>query len=95
VVKPGGRVVVLEFSPPPRGVLGSLYRAYFTRVLPRIGGWISGDREAYRYLPDTVAQWLAPDELVRRMRAAGLTDCGWQPLTCGIASLHWGRVAVR
>lgn len=95
VVKPGGRVLVLEFSPPPRGALGALYRFYFSRVLPWIGGWISGDREAYRYLPRTVSQWLAPDELVRRMQAAGLVDCGYQRLSGGIASLHWGRVASR
>jgi demethylmenaquinone methyltransferase/2-methoxy-6-polyprenyl-1,4-benzoquinol methylase len=94
-VKPGGRVLVLEFSPPPRGVLGACYRFYFTRVLPRIGAWISGDAEAYRYLPRTVSAWLAPAELQRRMEAAGLVDCAHESLTFGIASLHSGRVAAR
>jgi len=95
VVKPGGCVLVLEFSPPPRGLLGAAYRLYFTRVLPRIGAWISGDAEAYRYLPRTVSAWLSPDELQRRMESTGLIDCGHAALTFGIASLHWGRVAAR
>jgi demethylmenaquinone methyltransferase/2-methoxy-6-polyprenyl-1,4-benzoquinol methylase len=95
VVKPGGCVLVLEFSPPPRGVVGAVYRLYFTRVLPWIGAWISGDAEAYRYLPRTVSAWLAPDELQQRMELAGLVDCGHESLTLGIASLHWGRVAAR
>jgi demethylmenaquinone methyltransferase/2-methoxy-6-polyprenyl-1,4-benzoquinol methylase len=95
VVKPGGRVLVLEFSPPPRGPLGAAYRFYFMRVLPFVGGWISGDREAYRYLPRTVSQWLAPAELMRRMQAVGLVECGYEQLSCGITSLHWGKVAPR
>jgi demethylmenaquinone methyltransferase/2-methoxy-6-polyprenyl-1,4-benzoquinol methylase len=95
VVKPGGCVLVLEFSPPPRGWIGAAYRVYFTRVLPRIGAWISGDAEAYRYLPRTVSAWLSPEELQRRMEQAGLVDCGHASLTFGIASLHWGRVAAR
>ena len=95
VVKPGGRVLVLEFSPPPRGLLGSLFRFYFARVLPLVGGCISGDREAYRYLPRTVSQWMEPGELVRRMQSAGLSDCGYELLSCGITSLHWGRVGLR
>jgi demethylmenaquinone methyltransferase/2-methoxy-6-polyprenyl-1,4-benzoquinol methylase len=91
VIKPGGRVLVLEFNPPPPGWLGALYRFYFSRVLPRIGGLISGDPEAYRYLPRTVAQWSSPGEFQRRMEGAGLVECGFERLSGGIASLHWGR----
>ena len=92
VVRPGGRVLVLEFSPPPRGLVGGLYRWYFMRVLPWIGGLISGDREAYEYLPRTVSAWPEPDEFRAQMERAGLVDCDWRSLTGGIASLHWGRV---
>jgi len=92
VVKPGGRVLVLEFSPPPRGAFGALYRLYSERVLPRLGAWISGDSEAYRYLPRTVAAWPGPREFLGAMQAAGLTDCGWRALSGGIACVHWGRV---
>jgi demethylmenaquinone methyltransferase/2-methoxy-6-polyprenyl-1,4-benzoquinol methylase len=94
-VRPGGLVLVLEFSPPRPGLFGALYRAYATRVLPWIGALVSGDREAYRYLPRTVAAWPAPEELARTLASIGLEDCGWRPLTLGIACLHWGRVARR
>jgi len=86
---------VLEFSMPPGRILGFLYRFYFTRVLPRIGGWISGSAEAYRYLPDTVLAWPTPDELVGEMEASGLVDCGYQLLSGGIACLSWGSVPAR
>jgi demethylmenaquinone methyltransferase/2-methoxy-6-polyprenyl-1,4-benzoquinol methylase len=92
VVRPGGVVLVLEFTTPPGRVLAGLYRLYFTRVLPRIGGLVSGDAGAYRYLPDTVLAWPSPDELSERMRAAGMVDCGYELLTGGIACLHHGRV---
>jgi demethylmenaquinone methyltransferase/2-methoxy-6-polyprenyl-1,4-benzoquinol methylase len=92
VVRPGGRVLVLEFSTPRSALLGALYRVYFTRVLPLVGGLVSGDREAYRYLPRTVLAWPAPEELQRWFTAAGLERCGHALLTGGIACLHWGQV---
>jgi len=91
VVRPGGTVLVLEFSPPPSGLFGRLYSFYFQNVLPRIGGWISKDAEAYRYLPRTVSAWPAPSEFRRWMEQSGLVDCGHASLSFGIASLHWGR----
>jgi demethylmenaquinone methyltransferase/2-methoxy-6-polyprenyl-1,4-benzoquinol methylase len=92
VVRSGGRVLVLEFSPPPAGLLGATYRFYFTRVLPWLGGLISGDAEAYRYLPRTVTAWPAPEEVRARMESIGLVDCGYRSFSAGIACLHWGRV---
>jgi demethylmenaquinone methyltransferase/2-methoxy-6-polyprenyl-1,4-benzoquinol methylase len=91
VVRPGGMVLVLEFSPPPRGWFGKLYSFYFLRVLPKIGGWISGDAEAYRYLPRTVSAWPAPEEFRAWMERAGFEQCGHRRLSMGIAALHWGR----
>ena len=92
VVRPGGKVLVLEFSPPAGGLVGGLYRTYFRRVLPVIGGLVSGDREAYRYLPRTVSAWPEPEQVLATLRAAGLEDCGWRAFTLGIACLHWGTV---
>ena len=91
VLRPGGIVLVLEFSPPPAGLFGRVYSFYFQRVLPRIGGWISGDAEAYRYLPRTVSAWPGPDEFDRWMAGSGLVECGHRSLSFGIATLHWGR----
>lgn len=92
VVRPGGQVLVLEFSLPSGRALGALYRFYFTRVLPRIGGLVSRDPGAYRYLPDTVLAWPTPDELRAEMEAVGLSSCGYRLLTGGIACLSWGTV---
>lgn len=92
VVKPGGRVLVLEFTQPPGRVLGAAYRLYFTRVLPRVGGAVSGDGGAYEYLPRTVLAWPQPERLAAEMAECGLADCGFELLTRGIACLHWGTV---
>ncbi len=92
VVRPGGLVLVLEFAPPARGGLGALYQRYLTGLIPRLGGLISGDAEAYRYLGDSVLAWPSPEELRLRMRSRGLDGCDFERLTGGIACLHWGRV---
>ena len=93
VVRPGGSVVVLEFSMPKSRWLGALYRLYFTRILPMIGGLISGDRGAYESLPATVLAWPTPEEFQREFEDVGLVDCGFHRLTGGIACVHFGRVA--
>jgi demethylmenaquinone methyltransferase/2-methoxy-6-polyprenyl-1,4-benzoquinol methylase len=89
VLKPGGRLVVLEFSTPP-GLLGRLYRLYFQSVLPRIGGLVSGDATAYRYLPASVDAFPAPAALASELEAAGFANVAWRPLSAGIAHLHRG-----
>ena len=91
VVKPGGRVFVLEFSMPRGRLFGEVYRVYFRRVLPAIGGVVSGDAAAYRYLPDTVLSWPEPEEFQREMEAAGLVSCGFRRLSGGIAVLFHGH----
>ena len=89
VLRPGGRLVVLEFST-PRGRFGRLYGAYARHVLPRVGGWISGHREAYAYLPASVARFATPAAFGGLMQEAGFRDVSWRPLTFGIAHLFRG-----
>ena len=91
VTKPGGRVAVLEFSKPRNRVLGRLYLWYFRYLLPLIGQLIARNKEsAYRYLPASVLQFPDYEALADRMRAAGLTDVKFEPLTFGIATLYVG-----
>ncbi len=90
VLAPGGRAVILEFPPPPKGFLGRAYRFYFWRLLPWIGGVISGKPEAYRYLPSSVERFPEPEQLAEMMRAAGFAEVRWRRLTGGIAAVHVG-----
>ena len=92
VVRPGGRVLVLEFSMPRQDAFGRLYRAYLEHVLPRIGGALSGDRAAYDYLDDTVQGWPGPEQLRAEMEEDGLVDCRFDRLWRGIACIHHGLV---
>ncbi len=89
VVRPGGRVVVLEFSTPETAFFGRLYRFYFTRVLPRLGGAFSR-RSAYSYLPDSVHAFPSPREFSEMLRNAGCDPVTFRPLTRGIVTLYVG-----
>ena len=90
VVRPGGRVVILEFSRPRNRVWRALYESYSFRILPRIGGLVSHDRRAYEYLPASVVEFPAPEEFLRRMERAGLRRCRTRSLSGGIARLYVG-----
>jgi len=92
VVRPGGRVLILEFSTPRRGPFGWAYRTYFGQVLPRLGRLVSRHEDAYSYLPRTVLSWPDPGAFQAEIEDAGLVDCGYLRLTRGVACLHWGRV---
>jgi demethylmenaquinone methyltransferase/2-methoxy-6-polyprenyl-1,4-benzoquinol methylase len=91
VIRPGGALVILEFSKPIVPVMGSAFNFYFHHILPRIGALISGDRQAYQYLPNSVRQFPAQAELAGWLDTAGLTEVGYRNLSGGIAALHWGR----
>jgi demethylmenaquinone methyltransferase/2-methoxy-6-polyprenyl-1,4-benzoquinol methylase len=91
VLKPGGEVGILEFSAPRWWPLAPLYRFYFRRILPRIGGRISGSAGAYAYLPGSVAKFPGPEELARWMTHAGFGDVKFETWTGGIVALHRGR----
>ena len=86
----GARFVILEFTTPRNPFMRSLYHFYFHRLLPVIGGLVSGHRTAYQYLPASVAQFPGEEELARRMSAAGFTAVKWTSLSFGIAAIHVG-----
>jgi demethylmenaquinone methyltransferase/2-methoxy-6-polyprenyl-1,4-benzoquinol methylase len=90
VLKPGGRLAVLEFSSPVVPGFKALFRFYFTRVLPHIGGLVSGSRGAYEYLPDSVSRFPDQKRLSELMRAEGFERVEYSNLTGGIAALHTG-----
>jgi demethylmenaquinone methyltransferase/2-methoxy-6-polyprenyl-1,4-benzoquinol methylase len=90
VLRPGARLVVLEFTLPPAWPVRAIYLAYFRHVLPLVGRLVSKHRDAYTYLPDSVLRFPTPDSLAERMALAGFTDVGFERLTLGIAGLHWG-----
>lgn len=90
ILKPGGRACILEFSKPVVPGFSSLFQFYFTRVLPRIGGIISGSSSAYEYLPASVLRFPDQKRLALMMREAGFEDVEYENLTGGIAALHLG-----
>ena len=91
VVRPGGRVVILEITTPAR--LRRFYGLWFDRVVPRLGRLLGRDGAAYSYLPASVRRFPEPRELAARMARAGLADVRWRPFAAGIVALHHGRVA--
>ncbi len=91
VLKPGGYLAVLEFSKPVVPGFRLLFNFYFTRVLPFLGGLISGSKSAYQYLPDSVTRFPDQKELSSLMRKVGLELVEYDNLTGGIAALHTGK----
>ena len=92
VVRPGGRVVILEITRPTRQPLAGFYGAWFDRIVPALGR-IAGDADAYSYLPSSVARFPSPPELAAVMSQCGLQRIGWVLTAGGIIALHWGEVA--
>lgn len=90
LLKPGGECGILDFGAPV-GVIGAIYGVYFRRVLPLIGTVLSGVRGPYSYLPASVERFPSPEEMLKRMRAAGFSDVSWTPYTFGIAGLYRGK----
>jgi demethylmenaquinone methyltransferase/2-methoxy-6-polyprenyl-1,4-benzoquinol methylase len=90
-LRPGGALVILEFSRPVVPVFREVFNFYFQNVLPKLGAIISGDSGAYAYLPASVQKFPSQKELVALMKAAGAVEVGYRNLTGGIAALHWGR----
>jgi demethylmenaquinone methyltransferase/2-methoxy-6-polyprenyl-1,4-benzoquinol methylase len=90
-LKPGGVLAILEFSQPRNRLFAALYGFFSTRVLPWVGGMISGSRDAYSYLPESIRKFPGPEELARQMQAAGFSTVEFERLTLGAVALHLGR----
>jgi demethylmenaquinone methyltransferase/2-methoxy-6-polyprenyl-1,4-benzoquinol methylase len=91
VVRPGGRVVILEITTPQKPPLSSFFSLWFDRLVPALGK-VAGDPDAYAYLPNSVKRFPGPEALGARMAAAGLTDVRWILTAGGIIAIHAGMV---
>ena len=90
VLTPAGKLVILELSVPSNPIIRWCYKLYFLKILPAIGGWISGDRGAYEYLPASVLRFPAPDKFMQMMREAGFSSVTHRSLTLGICRMYIG-----
>ncbi len=91
VLRPGGRVVILEFSIPTNPLFRALYNFYFKKILPRTATWISGDKTgAYKYLPQSVRTFIGRQTMVEMLARAGFTDISQYPMTMGICICYLG-----
>jgi len=93
VLRPSGELGILEFAEPRGTLLGRLYRFYFTKIIPRLGGAISGSASAYSYLPSSVADFPQPEELAALISRAGFRDVRYELWTIGSVALHTARRA--
>jgi len=90
VLRPGGRFLCLEFSRVALPLLDRLYDTYSFRVLPTLGEWVAGDRQAYQYLVESIRRFPAQEEVCERMQAAGFERVSYRNLSGGVVALHSG-----
>ena len=90
VLRPGGTAAILEFAPPPRTLFGRMHSFYCRKILPKIGGLLSGSRDAYEYFPESIGKFPAPPELAEEMRRAGFAEVSYEMMNGGLVSLHLG-----
>lgn len=90
VLKPGGRLGVLEFSTPPANVIRAFYDAYSFTVIPRLGQVLAGDRDSYQYLVESIRKFPTQEVFAEMVRDAGFANVGYQDYSAGIAALHTG-----
>lgn len=90
VLKPGGRIVVLEFSKPQAAAIEPLYDAYSFRVLPQLGEWLAGDADSYRYLAESIRRHPDQETLLKMCAAAGFERCEYFNLAMGVVAVHVG-----
>ena len=93
VLAPGGKLVILELSVPSNAFVRWCYKLYFLKILPTIGGLVSGNRGAYEYLPSSVLRFPAPDKFVEMMKSAGFAVVEHTPMTFGICRMYVGKKA--
>ena len=94
VLKQDGKLVILELSVPSNPVIRWFYKLYFLKILPAVGGLISGDRGAYEYLPASVLRFPAPEQFIQMMKSAGFDIVEHTPLTFGICRMYVGKKSV-
>ena len=90
VLKPGGVAAILEFSQPPNPAFRAFYGFFSTRVLPRVGGLISGSPDAYSYLPESIRKFPGAEQLAQVMRQTGFSQVEFERMTAGAVALHLG-----
>jgi demethylmenaquinone methyltransferase/2-methoxy-6-polyprenyl-1,4-benzoquinol methylase len=91
VLRPGGRLVILDTSPPPANLLRPFIIAYLRYGIPLLGRLISGDSDAYNYLPESTQKFKTPQELAALMRGAGFVNVAWKSFMFGTMAVHWGE----
>ena len=91
VLVPGGKAVILELTFPRWSFIRRFYATYLDRLIPRLGGLISGQGRAYKYLADSIMDFPEPAHFCRIMSRAGFSNTGYRKLTFGIAVIHWGE----
>lgn len=91
VLKPGGRVIILDTTPPPNNLLRPFILIHLRYIIPLLGRLISGNPDAYKYLPDSTQAFKTPDELAALMRASGFENVAYQRFMFGTMAVHWGE----
>ena len=94
VLRPGGRIVALDTTPPPASPLAPFIHFYLHSVIPTLGQLLTSRQEAYRYLPDSTEKFLQPEQLASRLIAAGFTQVGFQRAMFGTIAIYWGTKSV-
>jgi demethylmenaquinone methyltransferase/2-methoxy-6-polyprenyl-1,4-benzoquinol methylase len=92
ILRPGGRLAILEFSQPPNAAFAAVYNFYSRRLLPWIGAALSGARDAYTYLPESVRKFPLAEDLAREMETLGYREVRFERMTFGIVALHVGSI---
>jgi demethylmenaquinone methyltransferase/2-methoxy-6-polyprenyl-1,4-benzoquinol methylase len=91
VLKPGGMIVALDTTPPPHNLLEPFIRFHLHTVIPTLGQWITGQADAYRYLPDSTESFLEPERMAARLLDAGFEQIGFHRLMFDTVAIYWGR----
>jgi demethylmenaquinone methyltransferase/2-methoxy-6-polyprenyl-1,4-benzoquinol methylase len=90
VLRPGGRIVTLDTTRPPENLLRPFLDIHLNTIIPTLGGWISGEPDAYRYLPESTQGFLSAEQLAGRLAGAGFRGVGFRRLMFGTIAIHWG-----